>query len=315
MQKIFITIIALLLFQELTAQEKSQKKHLTFDYQLVVDNDAFTFDLTQDQYYSSGIYGSIRILKDSISKAKVIQSFQLNHRMYTPKWIGWDRQDQLDRPYAGLLSASIANEYYFHSNQYLKAQLELGWLGPGALVGETQAKWHQWFGMPQPMGWKYQINNTPIINLHLTYIKPIYSSYNFELTSETNASGGTVYNNIRQELMVRVGELKPINKSAYVSSSLGNKRIKLPEPKISEIYFFYSPGLEYVFYNATLEGNFIGEKSIYTVDAIRWVFQHRGGVMLSWPRFDLGFIAYWRTQENETATRHNYVGIRLNQRF
>ena len=79
MRKLFITIIALLLILKLTAQEKSQKKYLTFDYQLIVDNDAFTFDLTQDQYYSSGIYGSVRILKDSIANAKVIHPCLLAH--------------------------------------------------------------------------------------------------------------------------------------------------------------------------------------------------------------------------------------------
>lgn len=313
-RSLFFLILSLIL-PEIQAQDKKPGKNLTIDYQLLVENDVFTLNMNQDQYYSSGIYPQVRILQDSLQRAKVIQSYQLNHRIYTPSWIGWTHEEQLDRPYAGILSVSIANEYYYFSNQYLKVQVELGWLGPGSGVGKSQETWHRWFGMPTPRGWKYQINDSPILNLNLTYIKPLVSTAHFELSGESNAALGTVYNYVHQDVVFRLGELKPIHQSAYVASSLGNPRVKLPEPKVSEIYFFYSPGIEYVFYNATIQGNIMGTESEYTDKVIRWVWQHRAGIMLSWPRFDLGIIAYWRTHENAKANDHNYVGIRLNQRF
>lgn len=315
MKESFFAFIIFFISITSLAQDKKIKKNLTFDYQLVVDNDAFTLDLTQDQYYSSGIYPAIRWLTDSTDNSKVIRSVQLNHRVFTPSWIGWENQTLLDRPYAGHLSISMANEYYYHTNQYLKVQLEVGWMGPSVYVGETQEKWHKWFGMPLPRGWKYQINNTPIVNAFLTYIKPLYSSYNFEISSESNIGVGTVFNFARQDLMFRMGKLKPLHRSAYAGSSLGNKRKKQSSRETTESYVFYSPGFEYVFYNATIEGNIIGDKSTYTEELVNKVFQHRVGVMFSWPRFDLGFTAYWRTRENSTATKHKYVGIRMNQRF
>lgn len=286
------------------------------DYQLVVDNDVFTFDLEKDQYYSSGIFPAVRWLADSTQNAKVIHSVQLNHRVYTPSWVGWEFQSQFDRPYAGLLSLSLTRDHYFFSNQYLKLQLELGWMGPGSMVGETQETWHRWFGMPIPRGWKYQINNTPIINGYVAYIKPLYDADHFKISSETNVSLGTVFNYMRQEVTFKTGKLLALHQSAYVSSALGNQRKeKLPNPKTIESYFFYSPGLEYVIYNATIEGNLIGPPSIYTENAYRWIWQHRAGVMFSWPRFDLGFTVYWRTRANTNATNHSYAGIRMNQRF
>lgn len=290
-------------------------ERLKMDFQLVVDNDAFTLDLSQDQYYSSGIYAAARLLMDSSKDVKRVRTYQLNHRVYTPSWIGWDSPALLDRPYAGTLSATIGNEYYFQHNQYLQAQLELGWMGPGSLVGQTQKTWHRWFGMPEPKGWKYQINDTPIINLHLKYLKALVSTANFELISESSLSAGTIYNHARQELVVRFGELKPLSQSAYVSSSIGNEKVRYTEPKLAEIYFFYAPGIEYVAYNATLEGNLIGKQSEFAVDAIDWVWQHKAGLMMSWPRFDLSFTAYWRTKENPEALAHDYVAIRMNQRF
>ncbi len=308
----FFTFLALSI--HLSAQEKPKKEYLTFDYQLVVDNDVFTLDLTMDQYYSSGIYPEVRMLLDSNKKAKKIRSYKLNHRIYTPYWIGHSRLEQIDRPYAGIISGSITNEYYFHTNKYLRAELELGWLGPGVRMGQQQSTWHRWFGMPQPMGWQYQIEDTPVVNLYLNYIQPLYSSYRFEVSSQSNLSMGTVYNNFRQSLVIRTGELRPIHQSSYVASSLGRKR-KERQQKTEEFYFFYSPGVEYVLYNATLQGGLIGPESPDTVDAIPWVIQHRFGVMFSWPRFDLSFTRFWRSKENDSAMKHTYVAIRLNQRF
>ncbi|MBR10193.1 MAG: hypothetical protein CMP48_21190 [Rickettsiales bacterium] len=315
MRGALISIFLLVTICSINAQNKSpQKDYLTFDYQLLVDNDVFTLDLSRDHYYSSGIYPEVRYLLDSGKNSKRIRSFRFNHRMYTAYNIVWSRLEQMDRPYAGIMSVSMANEYYFLKNNYLKTELEVGWLGPGSKIGEQQETWHDWFGMPHPNGWQYQINDAPLINLYTRYIHPFYSSYRFEISTETNLSLGTVYNNVRQEIIFRTGELRPIHQSSFVASSLGNKR-KDKQNKTEEFYFFYSPGLEYVMHNGTLEGGLIGKESVFTVEAKPWVIQHRFGVMFSWPRYDLSIIRYWRTKENKEAINHTYVGIRMNQRF
>jgi len=314
MRKIQLIFILFLSAQALQAQLVVLKT-LTKEAKLLVENDAFTLNLTKDQYYSSGIYGEWRYLLDSGKKSKKIRSFTLNHRMYTPKWIGWDQVEELDRPYAGLISLSVANHYHFNNGRYLKTQLELGWLGPRALVGETQSTWHEWFGMPEPRGWQYQINNSPIVNLYAHYAKAFAQKKHLELVNETNLALGTVYNYLRHEVVIRLGELLPVHQSSYLSSFLGKKQYQRTKTEVDEIYFFYAPGLEYVFYNATIEGNLIGQSSVYTEEANSWVWQHKAGIMLSWPSFDLGLTAFWRSQENTSATNHNYVGIQLNQRF
>ncbi|MFY0606710.1 MAG: lipid A deacylase LpxR family protein [Cyclobacteriaceae bacterium] len=309
---LFISFI--LLLNGLIAQEKSAREYLKFDYQLVVDNDVFTLDLKKDRFYSSGIYGAVRMLLDSTeSGAKVIRSYQLNQQMYTPTQVRWTRIEQLDRPYAGVMSITGSNEYYLPNNAYYKASVELGILGPASMVGRAQETWHGWFGMPEPKGWKFQIENTPVVNLYLTRVKPFFSSYNLDMSNVTVGSMGTIYNNIKHEVLLRVGELRPMNQSAFTSSSLGRKFSETRELK--EFYMFYAPGVEYVFQNATLQGSLFSKNSPHTVDVIHWVWHHRFGMMWSWSRFDAGFTAFWRSPENETAIKHKYVGIRLNQRF
>ncbi|MEP0368131.1 MAG: lipid A deacylase LpxR family protein [Cyclobacteriaceae bacterium] len=294
---------------------EAQTNIMRFEGQLIVDNDAFTGNLEKDQYYSSGIYAAFRHLKDSSHGAKVIRSYQLNHQMYTPSWIGERLSQYRDRPYAGVVSFSLANEYYFKKGHYLRPQLELGWLGPKALMGETQTQWHDWFGMQEPLGWEDQIQDTPLIGLNLTHINTYFASHAFELAGESNLKLGTVYNLLRYDLVMRVGNLKPLTSSAYTSSSLGDVKVRSSEKKTVESYFFYSPGMEYVIYNATLQGGLFDDTSVFTTSATKWIWQHRAGAMFSWSVFDLGITAVWRRKANPEATNHNYVGIRLNQRF
>ncbi len=314
MRKTVFSISLLLLLINLMAQEKLSPSFLKYDYRLVVDNDVFALDINKDRYYSSGIYAAVRILQDSSKNgSKVIRSYQLNQQMYTPTQVRWTELWQLDRPYAGVLTVSASNEYYLKNNTYFKVNLEVGILGPWSLVGESQTSWHRWFGMPEPMGWKYQIENTPVVNLHLSRIKPFFSTNDVEISNVTNASIGTIYNNIKHEVLLRFGDLRPNNQSAFTGSTLGSPPSETRNMK--EFYIFYAPGVEYVFQNATLQGSLFSDNSPHTVDAIHWVWHHRFGMMWSWSRFDIGFTAFFRSPENKTAIKHNYAGIRLNQRF
>ncbi|MFY0601819.1 MAG: lipid A deacylase LpxR family protein [Cyclobacteriaceae bacterium] len=292
-----------------------QDKTLKFEAQLIVDNDLFTGDLEIDQYYSSGIYASFRHLLDSSEKTKIIRSYTLNHQMYTPSWIGETIPEFNDRPYAGVLSFTFTQEYFFANGHYFRPQIEIGWLGPKNLVGKSQSAWHGALGIPKPMGWKYQIKDSPLLGLNLKHIYSYGYMEGIDFSGEATLKIGTVYDLARYDLILRIGKIKPLIESAYLQGVLGKTNKRNPHRETTESYFFYSPGLERVFYNATLEGNIIGEESTYTMEAIKYVWQHRAGVMFSWPIFDLGIIAYWRSKENEEADKHKYVGLRYTQRF
>ncbi|MBV6646678.1 MAG: lipid A deacylase LpxR family protein [Cyclobacteriaceae bacterium] len=291
------------------------KETTTREVSIIVDNDVFT-SVSRDQYYSSGIFGVFRHLLDTTkrSNVKIIQSYSINQRMFTPKWVGWTEAEQMDRPYAGQLSVTLGREYYFRSSQYIKSKLELGWMGPGSLTGDIHETWHKWFGLPPPLGWEHQINDSPVINLYATYAKTLDTSEDADISIESNLSLGTVFSHVRQELMVRLGNFRPIQESIQYNGQLGARRPK-SGALIKEAYFFYSPGLEYVFYNATIEGNFIGKDTDYTESTNHWVMQHRAGLMLSWRVFDIQLMYYLRTKETPQADPHQYAGIHLNYRF
>ncbi|WP_370087913.1 lipid A-modifier LpxR family protein [Ekhidna sp.] len=294
----------------------SQKKHLTREFQIENDNDAYTLNLTRDQYYSNGVAIRYRHLMDSSkwkpSMAKVIRSYDLNHRIYSPRHLFWEDSADMDRPYAGQITLAASNQYYYNSKAFLKVKLELGWMGPSLRTGDLQYEWHKAFGMQLPLGWKYEINDAPIINTYGTYAKTLLSGEVLDFTPESNLALGTTFTHLRQEFVIRFGTFKPIQHSTLYNGTLG---IEKTNPGEQEFFFFLSPGVEFVAYNATIEGNLIGKESIYTETREPWIYHVRAGLMASWTRFDLALLYYRRTKSTTEARLHKYVGIRMNQRF
>jgi len=305
----FKIILLLILISETVL---AQKKNLNREFQVENDNDAYTFNIQRDSYYTNGVALRYRVLIDTTGSKKTIRSYDLNHRLYTPKRVWWTELEQLDRPYAGQISAAISNEYYYKTGSYLKIKGELGWMGPATQGNDLQYHWHKTFGMQLPLAWQYQIDDGPIINTYGTYAKTLASEKGIDFSSESNIALGNVFSHFRQEFMLRFGNLKPFINSTQFNGVLG---IENKNPGLQEFYFFISPGLEYVAYNATIEGNPIGKKSDYVEERVPWVYQTRAGLMISWTRFDFALLYYQRTKETTESTSHKFVGIRMNLRF
>lgn len=311
-------IPCIILFISITTANTAftQEKYLNKELQIENDNDAYTLNFSVDKYYSNGVAIRYRMLhapsqwKDRFEK--VIRAYHINHRIYSPRQIWREDSADMDRPYAGQLSLSISREYYFKNQSYLNATFELGWMGPSLKTGKLQYRWHKTFGMTLPRGWHFQINDSPIINFYGTYAKTLITGKDIDLTLESNLALGTAFIHARQEIMMRFGRFRPLQKSTQYNALVGSV---WDDPGNKEIYFFLSPGIEHVAYNATIEGNLIGNESIYTEETVRWVYQTRAGIMLSWTTFDFALIYYRRTNETTEATFHKYVGIRMNQRF
>lgn len=308
---LYISILTLPLLSN-----SQEVKKLTRELQVENDNDAYTLNLSRDQYYSNGVAIRYRVLTDSTKWSpgltKKIRSFDLNHRIYSPRHLFWEDVADMDRPYAGQITLSASNQYYFKKGAYLKAKAELGWMGPSLRTGDLQYHWHKTFGMQLPRGWQYEINDAPIINTYGTYAYSIAQGEILDLFSESNLALGTTFTHLRQEFTIRFGTFKPIQHSTHYNGVLG---IENKGPANHEFYFFISPGLEYVAYNATIEGNLIGKESIYTETREPWVFQMRAGIMASWTKFDFALLYYRRTKETTESIFHKFVGIRMNQRF
>jgi len=286
-------------------------RYLDQEFQLQLDNDAYTLDLYLDQYYSQGIYVRYRVV-DTTKAFKKVKSISLNHRIFTPSSISLTDVAQFDRPYAGNFSATGMITEYAPTN-VLEYSLELGGMGKYSLAGPIQTKWHKWFGFGTPEGWDYQINDAPIINGYFKYAHLVVKAGNLEILSESNLAAGTTFSYARQEVMLRIGKFKPLNESVQYGGNLGHKKKKSQQTQETILFLAFGP--EYVAYNSTIEGNFIGKESVHTEERVPWVSQMRIGALFAWSSFDLSVLYYKRSRENIGATSHRWVSVTLSQRF
>ena len=321
---VILSFSAGVIAQDSTANRLRKELHIT------VDNDALLFG-KNDKYYSSGIFIKYRrlISEDGVlfrmfnknaNLSKAIVSYDFVHKMYTAKAIDERDESNIDRPYAGLLNATVAMNYHFKNNSTLIFEYDLGWLGPGTRTDDIQIWWHDFLNMKTPRGWQYQINNTIASNLSVLYQKRVLKAgRSVDFITEQFAQVGTIRNNIRSGLTMRWGKFGGLDNTVYTYSKLGQVKKKvsdIPEnERLQEFYFYINATIEHVFYNTTIEGNFLGEPSSFTKEANPWVFHHTWGFGRSGRLFDWRIALIFRSTEVKEASKHKYVGITLVQRF
>ncbi|WP_298916950.1 lipid A deacylase LpxR family protein [uncultured Algimonas sp.] len=90
--------------------------------------------------------------------------FTFGQNMYTPKDIGLEVPDPLDRPYAGWLYGSVGLAG-ISSDRYGVLEISLGVVGPASLADHTQEFVHDLIGAEDPEGWDFQLKNEPALTL------------------------------------------------------------------------------------------------------------------------------------------------------
>ncbi len=292
----------------------AQKAALHF----TIDNDAFLFSQT-DQYYSSGLYAKYfqavdpnQYLFNYLQKnaqVKVSKFWGLNHQIYTPIKFNSARLSDYDRPHAALLFASYGFQLISPSI-IISHRLDLGWMGPALGTGPMLKFWHNIFGYREPRGWDYEINNSPVAQIGLSLVKPLIDQRHFNINWKTEGQLGTIYNHGMTGFDLRTGLLRPINTSmiynmAYLDESGDSKKIK-------EWYAILSTDIEWVGYNATIEGNLIGASPPHTEKAEPWVWHYGFGVGMAWAQFDVQISLNYRSAEVISADKHKFVQFKLN---
>jgi lipid A 3-O-deacylase len=287
--------------------------------ELDIDNDSFTIPQIDD-YYTSGIYlGMRRALPDSSAIVRWFQTsnqslrraaFRLGfgHRFYTPKDYDDANPIEFDRPYAGWLFLSGGLDLFYGRRHWWQIHADLGVVGPMAKAGEIQTLWHRMLSYDLPQGWKYQINNTPAINLRLSHTMAVIDQRWGQLLTENRIEAGTIRNYARLGGGIRLGKLNPLARSQY-------SRAKFWANDGREWYLVAGLQYEYVFYNSLIEGNFIGPPSPHTEIADTWVRHERFGFGFSRDHFDFEMLLNRLSQEVIGGRRHRYLSMQLAWRF
>jgi len=303
--------------------QAQDEKVLTQEVTLLVENDVFT-SILLDQYYSSGIFARYSRQVDSSRVGpkllNIINHFELSQRMYTANSVEEASIEEMDRPYAGTISVSAGQAYYFKHKHTLELKMELGWMGPKSFTGEIHEAWHQFFGLPSVNGWSSQVSDAPVINAHVRHGMQLLRSngknYQPDILLDTRLAFGTVYNTLQHQVIFRFGRTLPINLTGFFGNTLGTPKPKKKGGEAVEAYIMYSPGVRYTLYNGTLQGGLLSwEPSVFTKEPHNWVYHQKFGLLLRYKTFDFNFVVHLHKPETEGVTSHQYAGVELKQRF
>ncbi|RZK59070.1 MAG: lipid A deacylase LpxR family protein [Pedobacter sp.] len=250
------------------------------------DNDAYLF-YGQDRYYTNGLFIYFRHATDQKKLGekleKLTYEITAGQKMYNP--ISGYRPDPKtqDRPFAGYLYAGGNVNLFYKKESILKAGLEVG------VIGNLSAQYTQL--------------------LHRSAKKDVDFSF------EGYANVGTTYSGAGAGILFRAGSINQLFNSAATNSVISNNS-KTEKLVKKEIFFYAKPQINFVAYDATIQGSMFNDDSPVTFDAKPLVFAQQLGLNYSTPRFTFDYSVLFKSQEvKSVAKAHQYGTIAMYYRF
>lgn len=299
----------------------SQRKYAK-EFSLATDNDLF-ISLTQDRYYTSGLFLSYRYLSKKSSKKtlKKIYTAQLGQHIYTPFKPNVTSVNFHDRPFAGYLYGGFSVHNFYANNSVLKLSGEIGVIGPSSLAREAMKFIHDIYGFREAIGWEYQIAEALALNFNGTYIKNlgVDNTNKIDISWYNNAKIGTVFTDISTGFYGRIAVFKPLQKLANSIAFSGNLNNETTEfNNEAEAFFYIQPTVSYVHYDATIQGSFLNTTSpvTYLLESLKFTTEF--GFRFTANRFNFGYKVVYHTKKLK-STRvpkgNLYGGVVLSYQF
>lgn len=284
------------------------------------DNDSYLAQ-GSDRYYTNGLFINYRFVTSQKDLApgleKKIFEISAGQKMFNPR-SGFSPNPELqDRPFAGYLYAGGAVSWFRTNETALKAGIELGTTGSNSLAEAGQKLLHRTIGFYTPAGWEYQIQNELTANLAIQYTRLLYRPANnaTDLSFEGYANAGTIFNGLGAGILFRAGKINQLFNSSSTNSVIGNGPKTRTLVK-REFFFYAKPQLNFVAYDATIQGSIFANNSPVTFGAKPVVFAQQLGLNYSSQRFTFDFGLIFKTKEiKSTAKAHQYGLITMYYRF
>ena len=301
------------------------QKNVSFRNQIStkVDNDFFTLSHV-DRYYTSGLFAAYQTaltLNSNQNKVeKRLFSAEIGQEIFTAYSVRNKDPQKIDRPFAGYLFVKAAMSYLYKNEQKLSFAINLGVIGPASGAERFQRNYHSLFAFARPNGWQYQISNLLVINASGSYSLPILKSpgenRSFDLTADSYANLGTAFNGAGAGLMLRTGALEKLFQSESYNARISSKE-KTEFERNNELFFYTKPMLNYVLYNASIEGSLFNNPQGLEIrqKIVPWVYSQEFGITYAHHKWGLNLHYIYNTRESEKANHHLYGSIGMNYRF
>lgn len=232
--------------------------------------------------------------------------------MITPENLGTEKYQPADYAYSGALYLSHGLESYDPEKKFsFQSELVMGVMGPLSLAKEAQQFIHNMIDYQRPMGWRNQLPNAPLLNYNFTAEKMLWNPGKaFELLGGATAYAGTMLDGAALHATLRIGLMDP-----YFGA---NNNKGQPYRKF-QLYIFARPTVEYVLYNALLEGGLFSwrnsrfevRKSYNTAKLIPWTTRLDYGIAIAFRRFMIGYTQKTLSPSLKGTAQHEVGNISL----
>lgn len=317
-----IVIFSFISISKLFAQDHKNQ------FTLTSDNDQY-INPNHDRYYTDGVvFNFTHALKhDTLrsSLAKKILEFEFGQRIYNSYTASARRLQpdpfvfrsySIDRPFTAYLFAGAALNFLYKNENALKLNAEIGTIGPVALGEQAQDGFHNFFGLYKPRGWPYQLKNAPGLNLRGDYKMLLYRNGDnwFDVAFNPTVWLGNTFTGASAGMQFRFGHFGKFYGSTITNSRVSND---VGEQQTHEFYFFTTPQINYVAYDATIEGGLgLSDKGPVTFGIYHYVYQQQLGLEFASARWSANYIAYVRSREvKSTALGDQWASISLAYRL
>lgn len=289
-------------------------------FSIVVENDIFN----SDSYYTNGIRASwlstpgikpdwalraAHTFPYFPKEAEVRANYAVGQNMYTPRDIKLENPPNDDRPYAGWVYASVG--LIAETGQWLdQLELTVGMVGPASLAEETQTKFHQLIGSPEPQGWDNQLKNEPGIILTYqhswrSFVSSSLVKIPFDVTPHVGGAVGNVFTYANTGLTMRVGWNLPNDYGPpRIAPSMPGSGYFIPQKKFTWYLFSGIEGRA-VARNIFLDGNTFSDSD--NVDKERFVGDLQYGLVAALNNMRLSFTQIIRTKEFKTQDNRGQI--------
>ena len=273
-----------------------------------------------DEFDDSNVPGWINWLIDDLyintepDKTRAI-AHMFFQRMQTPVEITESEFIPDDLPYAGLL-AWQGTAYSWDAHKSDQLSLYLGWVGSGALAEQSQKAIHSLIGSDEPMGWRHQLKNEPVVKVEMQRTWNLYRNDDNRFQYDVVGLGG-----------VGLGNLETATKAGFavrwgtnLAASMGGFSLQadrhvnpLAFTKANDFYLFAGVRAGYVARDILIDGNTFTDSHSLPLEHI----QNEAAAGALWSRNRWAFVFALSSASSRTEIsdeRESYGAISVTYR-
>jgi hypothetical protein len=270
-------LTVLLAFAMPSYAQDMQYKHMLRAYE---DNDIIKlFGDISDKGYTNGTRFDYYYVKDHKSNFFIdnwmpkagpqsVNTFGIGlmQTMYTPEDLTLKDPDVSDWPYTGALflshSLNSSNPVKTYS---LNTEIIAGVMGKASMAEQMQKTIHKIIASDEPMGWDKQYPTDVLLNLNFSLEKQLWHyGHVLEVIGGGEGMAGTMINGASLYGFIRIGKIQP-----YFNGFIQQYTKPFHQKNKLQIYMIIKPALDWVGYNAVLQGGVFNGRSDYYQTAER----------------------------------------------